>query len=485
MSMASLLLSWPERTPAANEDYLAHHSRKSSQVVARAPWGAHCMAAAHMELTFTPCQPPHAAGSPRMPGDPRGNEYYFSTTEAILVPYAQRLHTKDGVAENQTKAIVRVRGHANDAHWCRGFNFSERFAQSILPLATSYIADINKGGEFCFGEVLIADELCKLFADLEFYETPGNVGLNLDLMVERFIERALSKLDGVPNNIIVLYSIRPGKKSAHVYFPHVFRAVDHLKAFVSRLTEEMKACEEDRAVFGLADGGWGVDVGVYDTNKCFRIYGAIKLVQGQDKRRTVQRNPLLTRQEHEAQAALNAAWEAGGKRGARPIHPRSIKTLLQTLVGVNVQSEEERLALPPLLRDNCPVISGVWSCSEVTAAPRLHFAAVKPNAVKRARPSETIENKMVVKLMETALPFKGIAKNKITLKSLCLNNRKQQVATIRIACDPSIVCPNKGSSHLQNGSYFIWNLNTRDGHFKCLDPECRALGKFGWGTYKP
>jgi len=95
---------------------------------------------------------------------------------------------------DQLPAIQAARGHANDAYWCCGPEFMNRYAHAVIPFVRDFVDRVNYGQELCVAEYIAADELCKLYADIEFAVTPQNAGKDVAIMAARFVVVCAAKL---------------------------------------------------------------------------------------------------------------------------------------------------------------------------------------------------------------------------------------------------------------------------------------------------
>jgi len=219
---------------------------------------------------------------------------------------------------------------------------------------------------------------------------------------------------------------------------------------------------------------------VYAKGRCFRLYGAVK--HGLN-------NPLLTLEEHAAQNALRQKWMQGGRKGRCPVHPRSLGTLVKTLLCANVHTDEELQALPAELREHLRVVPAVW-CVEPPAVGGKRFAAAQANrttSAPRPRVTEPPTGPFAKEFEEFLAAhrlFKRLREdNKLRVRDMTCNESGQWIGNAIIHAHPLVVCPNNGKAHKGNSTYFHLNMATRRGYFACTAGTCKGANVWGKGEY--
>ena len=120
-------------------------------------------------------------------------------------------------------------------------------------------------------EIVLKGYPCKLYFDLE---SPKNAAPSQKTKpkMDRIICEIKSLVGAVlgPSECEILEAHRPDKSSTHLVLPHVFRNNQHMKHFV--LNEVHKNLSPEHAAF--------IDLGVYDTDRCFRMLASQKQSKG-------------------------------------------------------------------------------------------------------------------------------------------------------------------------------------------------------------
>jgi len=136
-------------------------------------------------------------------------------------------------------------------------------------------------------EIIPDDVSIKLYIDLEFIRAKENPGLKEDDLVNATIQgiRFLANIETLTP--LQLDASNDIKASRHLIFPLVFKNKACVKAFVHKLVDHLR----NHGAPETHDGHvCGIDLGVYDKDRCFRLYGSHKFSQPERKLRSLNGN---------------------------------------------------------------------------------------------------------------------------------------------------------------------------------------------------
>jgi len=276
-------------------------------------------------------------------------------------------------------------------------------------------------------ELFVTGFPLKLAFDLEFdpREYPG---ISMDNCIEALVsrvERAVKKVAHcVPKmRMVRLDANRLTKTSTHIVFPEIiFRNVLHVNAFVN--------------VHLHLDGDLSnvVDRGIYNNDRCFRVYGSQKAGKN---------NWLLP-------------------PGASPKDPLDPILLMDSLCTV-VCGKEGLEAEPITLKD-----------VRVPYVPRASWGT--PRVGESANHEPQVIQAWIQRIFGQRSIYVKHGDNKIDFE-----------ISPGLPCDIKMArCVECNTSHGQlknNNTYFTYYLFTGEGHFQCTDPDCRQYentkGKYG------
>jgi len=266
----------------------------------------------------------------------------------------------------------------------------------------------------------------KLYFDVE-YLLADNAGLAMDAVIAQInssVQQALRLPDLQP---FQTDASNAKKASRHLAYPVVLADKVHVKSLVQHVLADLRQSGTAPVTAAKKGQVCGIDEGVYDKERNFRLCYAHKW--GQPERKLLPVGPVASK--------LEAVQRA------------MISHFLDEL---------------PLVPWHCRPSDG-WSSGGGTKRAKHHVASTG------LRPGDESKLDAIRAFARTTWPESNIAGSGGRFRNM-----------LQIALKPGVFCPHAKRVHKSNCTWFNVELPDGKGHLRCADPECQASSQ--WGRFR-